>query len=96
MKARSEVLLECVLRIVGMIVPGEGKCEKKSPPRKEVQDLFKFLKTMNKQATKRTGQFLKQLEKKEGKETKRETLLKQVKDVDELMNEEIFDSELHK
>lgn len=40
------------------------------------------------QATKRTGQFLKQLEKKEGKETKRETLLKQVKDVDELMNEE--------
>eukprot|EP00434_Breviolum_minutum_P015918 symbB.v1.2.014029.t1/scaffold994.1/size146050/5 len=44
---------------------------------------------MNKQATKRTGQFLKQLEKKEGKETKRETLLKQVKDVDELMNEEL-------
>ncbi|CAE7242547.1 unnamed protein product [Symbiodinium natans] len=76
---------------------------------REVQDLFKFLKTMNKQAsflcervshlepsralglqaTKRTGQFLKQLEKKEGKETKRETLLKQIKDVDELMNEEL-------
>ncbi|CAJ1388197.1 unnamed protein product [Effrenium voratum] len=64
------------------------KCEKKTHPRKEVQDLFKFLKTMNKQATKRTGQFLKQLEKKEGKEGKRETLLKQVKDVDELMNED--------
>ena len=142
---------------------GWGKCAKKTYPRKEVQDLFKFIKTMNKQAawrwclcwisfwnllshgsrvpsfchlfqaTKRTGQFLKQLEKKEagwdgvhvfhvlntivhyydllryttvstsdfiqpfdhfwslqGKETKRETLLKQVKDVDELMNEESF------
>eukprot|EP00439_Symbiodinium_sp_Y106_P065498 s385_g10.t1 len=70
------------------IVEDERKCEKTSKTRKEVTELFKFLKTMNKQATKRTGQFLKQLEKKEGKETKRETLLKQIKDVDELMNEE--------
>eukprot|EP00435_Cladocopium_sp_Y103_P005955 s5376_g1.t3 len=81
----------------GMKVPSRmktledpSKCAKKTYPRKEVQDLFKFIKTMNKQATKRTGQFLKQLEKKEGKETKRETLLKQVKDVDELMNEELL------
>mmetsp|Transcript_22032 Transcript_22032/g.51709 ORF Transcript_22032/g.51709 Transcript_22032/m.51709 type:complete len:446 (+) Transcript_22032:77-1414(+) len=71
------------------IVEDERKCEKTSKTRKEVTELFKFLKTMNKQATKRTGQFLKQLEKKEGKETKRETLLKQIKDVDELMNEEL-------
>eukprot|EP00440_Ansanella_granifera_P057976 gb/GFBE01062847.1/.p1 GENE.gb/GFBE01062847.1/~~gb/GFBE01062847.1/.p1 ORF type:complete len:444 (+),score=147.20 gb/GFBE01062847.1/:1-1332(+) len=83
----------------GMKVPSRmksladpSKCEKKAHPRKEIQDLFKFLKSMNKQATKRTGQFLKQLEKKEGKEVKRETLLKQIHDVDEQMNEELRSS----
>eukprot|EP00931_Biecheleriopsis_adriatica_P088710 TRINITY_DN62970_c0_g1_i1.p1 TRINITY_DN62970_c0_g1~~TRINITY_DN62970_c0_g1_i1.p1 ORF type:complete len:484 (-),score=137.66 TRINITY_DN62970_c0_g1_i1:45-1379(-) len=83
----------------GMKVPSRmktladpSKCEKKPHPRKEIQDLFKYLKSLNKQATKRTGQFLKQLEKKEAKETKRETLLKQIKDVDEQMNEELRSS----
>jgi len=54
--------------------------------------MFKFMKSLVKQATKRTGQFLKQMEKKEGKETKRETLLKQIRDVDEQMNEELRSS----
>jgi len=42
-----------------------------------------------KQATKRTGQFLKNLEKKEGKETKREGLNKQYDDVEDSMNKEL-------
>jgi len=62
---------------------------KKPHPRKEIQDLFKYCKGQVKQATKRTGQFLKQMEKKEGKELKRETLLKQIADVDSQMNEEL-------
>jgi len=39
--------------------------------------------------SKRTAQFLKQLEKKEGKETKREVLAKSIAELDEEMNEEI-------
>jgi len=66
-----------------------SKVEKKPHPQKEIKDMFKFMKSLVKQATKRTGQFLKQMEKKEGKETKRETLLKQIRDVDEQMNEEL-------
>eukprot|EP00927_Polykrikos_kofoidii_P059427 TRINITY_DN54581_c0_g1_i1.p1 TRINITY_DN54581_c0_g1~~TRINITY_DN54581_c0_g1_i1.p1 ORF type:complete len:492 (-),score=110.16 TRINITY_DN54581_c0_g1_i1:156-1484(-) len=62
---------------------------KKPHTRKELQDLFKYLKGLNKQCVKRTGQFLKQLEKKETKELKREGLLKQITDVDSLMNEEL-------
>merc|ERR1711972_1206119 len=42
-----------------------------------------------KQATKRTGQFLKNLEKKEGKETKREGLNKQYDDTEDMMNKEL-------
>lgn len=62
---------------------------KKPHPRKEIQDLFKFTKSQVKGANKRTNQFLKQLEKKENKQLKRETLLKQIKDVDEQMNREL-------
>jgi hypothetical protein len=62
---------------------------KKPHPRKEIQDLLKYCKGQVKQATKRTGQFLKQMEKKEGKEQKRETLLKSISDVDSQMNEEL-------
>jgi hypothetical protein len=62
---------------------------KKPHPRKEIQDLFKYCKSQTKQANKRTGQFLKQMEKKEAKELKRETLLKQISDVDFQMNEEL-------
>jgi len=62
---------------------------KKPHPRKEIQDLFKYCKSQVKQANKRTGQFLKQMEKKEAKELKRETLLKQISDVDNQMNEEL-------
>jgi len=62
---------------------------KKPHPRKEIQDLQKYCKGQVKQAIKRTGQFLKQMEKKEGKELKRETLLKQISDVDSQMNEEL-------
>ncbi|CAE8623144.1 unnamed protein product, partial [Polarella glacialis] len=74
------------------VLTDPSKCEKKPHPRKEIQDLFKYLKSYVKQATKRTGQFLKQLEKKETKEMKRETLLKQIKDVDDQMNEELRNS----
>jgi len=65
---------------------------KKPHPRKEIQDLFKYCKGQVKQANKRTGQFLKQMEKKEAKELKRETLLKQIADVDSQMNEELRSS----
>jgi len=65
---------------------------KKPRPRKEIQDLFKYAKSQVKQANKRTGQFLKQMEKKEAKELKRETLLKQIADVDSQMNEELRSS----
>mmetsp|Transcript_61416 Transcript_61416/g.132918 ORF Transcript_61416/g.132918 Transcript_61416/m.132918 type:complete len:443 (-) Transcript_61416:150-1478(-) len=62
---------------------------KKMHPRKEVQDLWKYLRGQVKQANKRTGQFLKQLEKKEGKELKRQALSKQIQDLDRAMNEEL-------
>jgi hypothetical protein len=62
---------------------------KKPHPRKEIQDLWKYVKVQQKQANKRTGQFLKQMEKKEAKELKRETLLKQKADVETQMNEEL-------
>merc|ERR1712151_382227 len=65
------------------------EANKKPHPRKEIQDLLKFLKSLNKQATKRTGQFLKNLEKKEAKETKREGLNKQYDDVEDSMNKEL-------
>jgi len=57
-----------------------------------LKDLFKYMKSMVKQSTKRTGQFLKQLEKKEGKELKRQTLLKQISDVEQQMNDELRQS----
>lgn len=58
-------------------------------PRKEIQDMLKFLKSLCKQANKRTAQFLKNLEKKEGKETKREGLNRQYEDVENQMNMEL-------
>mmetsp|Transcript_14696 Transcript_14696/g.42319 ORF Transcript_14696/g.42319 Transcript_14696/m.42319 type:complete len:368 (-) Transcript_14696:242-1345(-) len=74
------------------IIEDEMKSPKKPHPRKEVQDLFKYIKSQAKQATKRTGQFLKQMEKKEAKEAKREKLLQQIRDVDTQMNEELRNS----
>eukprot|EP00747_Dinoflagellata_sp_TGD_P164601 gnl/TRDRNA2_/TRDRNA2_184752_c0_seq1.p1 gnl/TRDRNA2_/TRDRNA2_184752_c0~~gnl/TRDRNA2_/TRDRNA2_184752_c0_seq1.p1 ORF type:complete len:448 (-),score=127.91 gnl/TRDRNA2_/TRDRNA2_184752_c0_seq1:113-1456(-) len=71
------------------LIDNDEKTVKKPHPRKEIQDLLKYLKSQVKQATKRTGQFLKQLEKKEAKEMKREALLKQIADVDSSMNEEL-------
>merc|ERR1712151_183842 len=70
------------------IIDTDG-ANKKPHPRKEIQDLLKFLKSLCKQATKRTGQFLKNLEKKEGKETKREGLNKQYDDTEDWMNKEL-------
>lgn len=70
-------------------VEDDVKVEKKHHSRKEIQDLFKYVKTQNKQAAKRTGQFLKQMEKKEKKEEKREKLLQQIRDVDSALNEEM-------
>lgn len=64
----------------------------KNHTRKEVQDLFKYTKGQVKQANKRTAQFLKQMEKKEGKELKRETLLKQIAEMDTMMNDELRES----
>eukprot|EP00928_Gymnodinium_smaydae_P087994 TRINITY_DN72155_c0_g1_i1.p1 TRINITY_DN72155_c0_g1~~TRINITY_DN72155_c0_g1_i1.p1 ORF type:complete len:448 (+),score=160.80 TRINITY_DN72155_c0_g1_i1:93-1436(+) len=63
--------------------------QKKPHTRKEIGDLLKWQKSFVKQSVKRTGQFLKQLEKREAKETKRNNLLKQIGDVDTLMNEEL-------
>mmetsp|Transcript_47647 Transcript_47647/g.94308 ORF Transcript_47647/g.94308 Transcript_47647/m.94308 type:complete len:443 (-) Transcript_47647:48-1376(-) len=71
------------------VIQDDAKAVKKPHPRKEIQDLFKYAKTQVKAATKRTGQFLKQLEKKEAKEAKREKLLQQINDVDKQMNEEL-------
>lgn len=70
------------------VVDAESTVQKPHP-RKEIQDLFKYCKTQVKQATKRTAQFLKQLEKKENKEVKRENLLRQIDEVDTQMNEEL-------
>merc|ERR1712083_848793 len=44
-------------------IEDDNKSPKKPHPLKEIKDLFKFVKTQNKQAAKRTGQFLKQLTK---------------------------------
>jgi hypothetical protein len=55
---------------------------------KECTELFKFMKTTVKQAEKRTGQFLKQLAKKEKKEDKRIALVKQIENFEKLMAEE--------
>jgi hypothetical protein len=57
--------------------------------RKEITDLSKFLKGLVKQSNKRTGQFLKQLEKREGKELKRTNLLNQIAETDRQLNEEL-------
>mmetsp|Transcript_14565 Transcript_14565/g.51196 ORF Transcript_14565/g.51196 Transcript_14565/m.51196 type:complete len:443 (+) Transcript_14565:152-1480(+) len=73
-------------------IDDEAKTEKKHHSRKEIQDLFKYVKSQVKQATKRTGQFLKQLEKKEKKEEKREKLVVQIQDVETQMNEELRSS----
>jgi len=62
---------------------------KKAHPRKEIQDLLKYLNTMKKQASKRTDKYLKQLENKEKKMMKRDGLKLQITDVDNLMNEEL-------
>jgi len=62
---------------------------KRPHPRKEIQDVAKYLNKMYKQACKRTDKYLKQLEGKEKKMTKRETLQKQIEDLDNLMNEEL-------
>lgn len=55
---------------------------------KEMTELFKFMKTTTKQADKRTGQFLKQLQKKEKKEDKRKSLVLQIENFEKLLNEE--------
>lgn len=73
-------------------VADHTKCPKTSRPAKEIKELFKFLKSLNKQATKRTGQYLKQLEKKEAKEFKRQNLLNQIQGIEEQMNEELRSS----
>lgn len=65
---------------------------KKKWTRKEITEVFKYLKSQVKQANKRSGQFLKQLEKKEKKETKRQNLLNQIANTTELMNEELRSS----
>lgn len=65
---------------------------KKRWTRKEITDVFKDLKKQVKQGTKRSGQFLKQLEKKEKKEEKRWKLVQQIKDVEEQMSEELRSS----
>lgn len=67
----------------------DGKTPKKMIPRKEVGDMLKYFKGLVKQATKRTGQFLKQLEKKEGKEVKRMNLLNQIAELENQMNEDL-------
>jgi hypothetical protein len=67
----------------------DDKVAKKRFPRKELMDLQKWLKKFTKQATKQTGKFMKQMDKKEAKETKREGLIKQITEVDLLMNDEL-------
>lgn len=74
------------------VIEDDELSAKKPQKRKEVQDLHKYCKGQLKQATKRTGQFLKQLTKKETKELKRTNLLKQIADVDKQMNEELHNS----
>lgn len=67
----------------------DDKVAKKRFPRKELMDLQKWLKKFTKQATKQSGKFMKQMVKKEAKETKREGLIKQITEVDLLMNDEL-------
>lgn len=67
----------------------DAKTVKKHFPRKEIQAWWKWLKKFTKQATKQTGKFMKQMDKKEAKETKRMNLLKQITDVDLVMNDEL-------
>merc|ERR1719277_1562517 len=75
-----------------MRIVEEDESGQRPHPRKEIQDLLKYVKGQLKQATKRTGQFLKQLTKKETKELKRTTLLKQIEEVGNQMNEELQNS----
>lgn len=67
----------------------DDKVVKKNHPRKELMDLQKWLKKFTKQATKQTAKFMKQMVKKEAKETKREGLMKQISEVDLVMNDEL-------
>jgi len=62
---------------------------KKPHPRKELQDLFKYCKTLVRQSNKRTGNFSRQLDKREGKEMKRQTMMKSIAEADSQMNEEL-------
>lgn len=73
-------------------IEDDEKTAKKAHPRKELQDLFKYMKGQVKQANKRTKQFMKQMTKKETKELKRMNLVKQIQDVDKQMNEELLNS----
>jgi hypothetical protein len=59
------------------------------PTFKEMTALAKFMKSTVKQADKRTGQFLKQLLKKEKKEDKRLGLVNQIANFEKLMAEEV-------
>jgi len=65
---------------------------KKRWTRKEITELQKYLKSQTKQANKRSGQFLKQLEKKEKKETKRQTVLSSIATLSDNMTEELKSS----
>jgi len=65
---------------------------KKRWTRKEITELQKYLKSQTKQANKRSGQFLKQLEKKEKKENKRQTVLNQIATLSDNMSEELKSS----
>lgn len=70
-------------------VEDDEKAAKKKVIRKEIMDLQKYIKSQVKQAGKRTKQFMKQMTKKETKEVKRNNLVKQISDVDTVMNEEL-------
>lgn len=62
---------------------------KKPHKRGEINDVWKYLKGQVKQANKRTDKFLKQLMKKEGKETKRENLVKEIAGLNKQLNDEL-------
>jgi len=57
--------------------------------KKEVAEVAKAMKGQVKQAEKRTGMFMKQLDKKEKKQEKRDKLENQINDLDEKMNAEL-------
>jgi len=65
---------------------------KKQWTRKEITECQKYLKSQTKQANKRSAQFLKQLEKKEKKETKRQTVLNQIATLADNTTEELKSS----